>query len=244
MPTTDESTTLYGLLAVPSSVSDLQPSNPTPVTVTTSSLHAPTTALANRVSAYAKSALPPPTYAHSMRVYCYGAAIGRECFPEWNLTPGSALDETYFLTAMLHDIGTTDQNISSTKLSYEFFAGVLALDLLQQDEEGKAPKAQAESVAEAIFRHQDVQGNGMVTLLTQLIQIGTLLDNIGAETPAKWVTRGTIEGINKMWPREGWSGCFRRTVEEEKRLKPYAMVSRIQGFEEVIMGNKVTAVDE
>ncbi|RPB18984.1 cyanamide hydratase family HD domain-containing protein [Terfezia boudieri ATCC MYA-4762] len=241
----DESTAIYGLLAVPASVSDLQPSNPTPATVPISSLNPPTTALATRVNAYVKSVLPFPTYAHSMRVYCYGTAIGRQCFPEWGLTPGSALDETYFLTAMLHDIGTTDQNISSTKLSYDFFAGVLALDLLQQDEVGKAPRAQAESVAEAIFRHQDVQDKGMVTLLTQLIQMGTLLDNIGAETPAKWVTRGTIEGINKMCPRKGWSECFRKTVDEEKRLKPYAMVSRIQGFEEVIKGNKVTtAVDE
>ena len=145
---------------------------------------------------------------------------------------------------MLHDIGTTDQNISNTRLSYEFFAGVLALDLLQQGEEGAAPKAQAESVAEAIFRHQDVQDEGMVTLVTQLIQLGTLLDNVGADVPAKWVTRGTIEAVNGMWPREGWSVCFRSTVEKEKRLKPYAMVSRIQGFEEMIMGNKITVLDK
>lgn len=56
------------------------------------------------------------------------------------------------------------QNIRSTKLSYEFFAGVLAWYLLQQDEEGKALKAQAEIVAGMIFRHQDVQDKGMVTM--------------------------------------------------------------------------------
>lgn len=120
------------------------------------------------------------------------------------------------------------------------------MELLQREsaEGGTAPREQAESVAEAIFRHQDVQDKGNVTLVTQLIQLGTLLDNIGAAEPAKWVTRGTIEEVNRAWPREGWSGCFRDTVKREKTLKPYAMVSRIEGFEDLIMGNEVTGGKE
>src|SRR2546423_5656391 len=94
------------------------------------------------------------------------------------------------------------------------------------------------------FRHQDVQDKGQVSLVTQLIQLGTLLDNVGAEVPSRWVTRETIEGVNAMWPRTGWSACFRRTVEKEKQLKPFAMVSRIEGFEGLIMANIVTAADE
>jgi len=150
------------------------------------------------------------------------------------------------MTAMLHDIGTTPQTIGNTRLSYEFWAGVHALDLLQNTSvsgggEGVAPRDQAESVCEAILRHQDVQDKGQVSLVTQLIQLGTLLDNIGAPQPAEWVTKGTIESVNEMYPRKGWSGCFAGTVEQEKELKPYAMVSRIEGFEKMIMDNSVTS---
>ncbi|KAF8952269.1 hypothetical protein BGZ46_003596, partial [Entomortierella lignicola] len=153
------------------------------------------------------------------------------------LTPGSALDETWFCTAMLHDIGTTPEHISSTRLSYEFWAGYHALDLLQDVKvsgggEGVAEKDQAESVAEAIIRHQDVQPNGGISLLTRLIHWGTLLDNIGAGS--ELVDGETIENVCKEYSRKGWGGCFKGTVEEEKKLKPYAMVSRIEGFEELI----------
>ena len=150
------------------------------------------------------------------------------------------------MTAMLHDIGTTPQNIKSTRLSYEFWAGVHALDLLQNPSvsgggEGVAPCDQAESVCEAILRHQDVQDKGQVSLVTQLIQLGTLLDNVGAPQPAEWVAKGTIENVNEMYPRTKWSGCFSGTVGQEKELKPYAMVSRIEGFEKMIMENDVTS---
>src|SRR5271170_2154658 len=236
-------TDLYGLTALPASVGALKPSNTAPNTVPSSSLSPPDTPLAKRVQAYVKAQLSPDTYRHSMRVYSYGLAIARECFPEWHVE--GKLQETWFLTAMLHDIGTTDAIIGSTRLSYEFWAGVHALDLLQNPSvsggEGKAPVEQAESVAEAIFRHQDVQDKGQVSLVTQLIQLGTLLDNVGAPDAKRLVSDGTIEVVNGLYNRNSWSGCFRDTVEEEKRLKPWAMVSRIEGFEEMIMANRVTS---
>ena len=144
---------------------------------------------------------------------------------------------------MLHDIGTTPENISNTRLSYEFWAGVHALDLLQDVKvsgggEGVAEKDQAESIAEAIIRHQDVQPLGKITLLTRLIHWGTFLDNIGAVV--ELVDQKTIEAVCAVVPREGWCGCFKGTVEEEKRLKPYAMVSRIEGFEAMIEKNANT----
>jgi len=71
------------------------------------------------------------------------------------------------LTVMLHDIGTCDGFLTARKLSFEFWGGYygLELELLQKPEttgsaggkEGVALKEQAESVAEATIRHQDVQ---------------------------------------------------------------------------------------
>ena len=71
--------------------------------------------------------------------------------------------------------------------------------------------------------------------MTRLIHMGTLLDNIGAGI--ELVNEKTIEAVNAEYGRKGWSGCFKGTVDWEKREKPYAMVSRIEGFEEKIEGN-------
>jgi len=237
---------IYGFTPLPADASALpQPTSP-PKAVPISSLSPPSSPLAERVQAYCQAKLSSETFNHSMRVYCYGLAIARECFPDWHIDSGSKLEETWFCTAMLHDIGNAEEFIASTKLSYEFFAGYHALDLLQnpkitggsaRDQNSVATKEQAESVAEAIIRHQDVQDKGSVTLVTQLIQLGTLLDNIGAQKHL--VARGTIEGVVGKWPRTGWSGCFKRVVEKEMELKPWAMVSRIEGFDTKIMSNEV-----
>jgi cyanamide hydratase len=56
-------------------------------------------------------------------------------------------------------------------MSFEFFGGFLALDLLQKY---GAPKEQAESVAEAIIRHQDLGDIGTISTVGQLIQLSTL----------------------------------------------------------------------
>ena len=60
----------------------------------------------------------------------------------------------------------------STHLSFEFQGGYKALDLLTQH---GAPQAQAEAVAEAIIRHQDVGETGMISQLGFLIQVGRRL---------------------------------------------------------------------
>jgi len=233
-------TKLYGFTALPADQSQAKPSSAGPIPVDAESVQLPNTPLAKRVIKYVKSKLDADTYRHSLRVYTYGCAIARQCFPEYELIPGSELEETWFLTAMLHDIGTSSEYLTNTRLSFEFWGAFHALQLLQDPAvtgggEGTAPVEQAESVAEAIIRHQDIQDKGMITLITRLIHLGTLLDNIGAGR--EFVHAETIESVNKKYPRPGWSGCFKKTVEKEKSVKPYAMVSRIEGFEDSIIKN-------
>jgi cyanamide hydratase len=253
--TTTNTTKLYGLTAVPADQSKQEPATSTPGPLDISALQVPQTALATRVAAYAESKLDADTYRHSLRVYSYGCAIARRCFPEFELAQGSKLEETWFLTAMLHDIGTSPEFLTATRLSFEFWGGYHALRILQDgsvtgsgsdghgegrgegegEGEGVAPREQAESVAEAIIRHQDLQDKGSITLITRLIHLGTLLDNVGAG--AELVNRQTIENVVREYPRPGWSSCFKSTVEREKSVKPYAMVSRIEGFEGMIEKN-------
>ncbi|KAJ9495315.1 hypothetical protein H2202_009102 [Exophiala xenobiotica] len=249
--TTTDTSKLYGLTAVPADQSKQKPATSTPGPLDISALQVPQTALATRVAAYAESKLDADTYRHSLRVYSYGCAIARQCFPEFELAQGSKLEETWFLTAMLHDIGTSPEFLTATRLSFEFWGGYHALKILQDgsvtgsgsdgigegrsEGEGVASREQAESVAEAIIRHQDLQDKGSITLITRLIHLGTLLDNVGAG--AELVNRQTIENVVREYPRPGWSSCFKSTVEREKSVKPYAMVSRIEGFEEMIEKN-------
>lgn len=88
---------------------------------------------------------------------------------------------------MLHDIGTTDDNLRGTRLSFEFRSGLLALEMLRKRPEseteadgagavgGLATREQAESVAEAVFRHQDLHEKGSITAVGQLLQMATIL---------------------------------------------------------------------
>ncbi len=63
---------------------------------------------------------------------------------------------------MLHDIGTAEAYFESTRMSFDIYGGFLALETLKSL--GSAHD-QAEAVAEAIVRHQDV---GLIILLNAL----------------------------------------------------------------------------
>jgi len=137
-----------------------------PANILIDDIELPNSELVKRTQAYAKKELPERTYSHSMRVYYYGYAIVKHHLPE--LEP---LLETYFLTCMLHDIGTTETNLNATRMSFEFHGGFLALNLLQ---EFGASKSQAESVCEAIIRHQDLGDSGTISSVGQLVQLATV----------------------------------------------------------------------
>lgn len=149
-------------------------------------------------------------------------------FPEWRYSP-----ETYLLASMLHDIGTTDANMSSTQLSFEFQGGMQALNLLIQN---GASQSTAESVCETIIRHQDVGETGNITTLTAVIHFATLLDNAGANPDL--VHKETIESVVHAWPREGWTGCFAATVRKESKSKPWSHTTKIEGFAEMVEANE------
>lgn len=143
-----------------------------PVAIAVSETPTPATPLARRVDEYCRKSLPKPVYLHSLRVYHLGLAMKRYVAPDWEFS-----DETYFLACLLHDVGGTPENLRATFLSHEFFAGYLTLDLLQNDSAGGnavASKPQAESVAEAIIRHQDLCQTGSLTAMGQILQLATI----------------------------------------------------------------------
>lgn len=146
---------------------------------------------------------------------------------------------TLALTALLHDIGTTHDNLRATQLSFEFYGGILALELV-----GKqlgAPQSQAEAVAEAIIRHQDLGETGNITFLGQLIQLATIYDNMGGNP--ELVHPDTKVDVNKAFPRNGWSRCFSDTIREENGLKPWAHTTSLgeEEFPNGVLNNQLMA---
>lgn len=66
-------------------------------------------------------------------------------------------------------------------MSFEFFGRLKALEILQNLQPSfvgggvaVTPKDQAEGVAEAVIRHQDLCGKGKITALGQLLQLATI----------------------------------------------------------------------
>ena len=207
----------YGWTAVPRKTSALLEQfhvSGNPPVVSVSSIQLPSSPLCKAVHGYALRELPVETFNHSMRVFYYGIAILQHAFPSWT---SPSFVETYFLSAMLHDIGTTEKNIHATLMSFEFYGGLLSLDLLRSL---GAPNEQAENVAETIIRHQDLGNEGTVTRIEALIQLATIFDNMGGQP--QLVNVATIESVTKAYPRKKWSTCFAATIRKENTLKPWA----------------------
>jgi cyanamide hydratase len=76
------------------------------------------------------------------------------------------------LTCLLHDIATTPKNLRATKLSFEYYGGFIAIDLITKN---GGSQDLAESVAEAVIRHQDFIEDGNITTVGQVIQLSTTL---------------------------------------------------------------------
>ncbi|KAL9610930.1 MAG: hypothetical protein Q9167_004408 [Letrouitia subvulpina] len=191
---------------------------PTPQRV--SAISVPSSVLIKAVLEYAEQELPRK-------------AMHIDQFPDWQFS-----DETYLLTCLLHDIGTTDKNLTATLMSFEFYGGMLALDLLK---ELQAPVQQAESVAEAIMRHQDLGETGKITTIGLLVQMATIFDNMGGHS--ELVHKDTIEDVVKNYPRQKWSSCFASTIRKENGLKPWAHTTALgeEDFPEGVQNNQLMA---
>jgi len=107
-------------------------------------------------------------------------------------------------------------------MSFEFYGGLIVLDLLKKLD---APMPQAEHVAEAVIRHQDLGKTGTLTRIGALIQLATIFDNMGGNP--QLVDESTIEDVVKAYKRTNWSACFAATIRRENGLKPWAHTTHL-----------------
>ncbi|GME63170.1 Cyanamide hydratase [Neofusicoccum parvum] len=205
----------------------------TPNPFSTTDIKYPDTKLVRQSLARVEKELAPETLNHSLRVYYFGMAIVRTQFPAW-LSDGWLDEETWLLVCLFHDIGTTHHALRSTHMSFDFWGGIEALQTLQSF---GADKSQAESVAECIIRHQDPGETGSISCVGLLVQLATLLDNAGKFKDL--VHPETIKNVVEKYPRNGWSGCFAKTIREEIGHKPWAHSTAIDGFAEMVEDNEL-----
>ncbi|KAJ7161043.1 hypothetical protein C8R46DRAFT_358637 [Mycena filopes] len=234
----DSNVSFYGWTAVPRDPEVLFKDHPTasgdhpkqdPFTVEDFPL--PESPLVNQVREFVKKELDVPTFNHSNRVYVYGAALVKTHFPTWTYDK-----ETYYLACLLHDIGTAEKYLATTKMSFEFKGAIVARDLILQL---GGVEDQADSVCDAIVRHQDIfVKGGNITQIGQALQLATilgtppymlhlpfirlltaLLDNVGIR--ANLIHPNLIETTVAAFPRIGWSEHFGSVIEKELSLKPW-----------------------
>ncbi|PIL36125.1 hypothetical protein GSI_01785 [Ganoderma sinense ZZ0214-1] len=113
----------------------------------------PATALVQEVRAFAQKELDEQTFNHSNRVFVYGSALVKTHFPQWKFNENAMAVETYALSCLLHDIGTAEKFLATTHMSFEFKGAIVARDLILGL---GGPEPEADSVCDAIIRHQDI----------------------------------------------------------------------------------------
>jgi cyanamide hydratase len=97
-------------------------------------------------------------------------------FPEWtSITEESTFLETYALACLLHDIGTTDQHLEETLLSFEFYGGFVAEGVLR---EKGVVREMRDAVVESVIRHQDLGEVGTQTRVGGLLQLATIFGRL------------------------------------------------------------------
>ncbi|KAI9168038.1 cyanamide hydratase [Paramyrothecium foliicola] len=191
--------------------------------------------LVAEAQSFAKARLGPEAFNHSMRIFYWGTVIARRLLPEHaqELSP-----VTWALTCLLHDIGTAEAYFTATRMSFDIYGGIKAREVLKilggSDD-------QAEAVAEAIIRHEDMGVDGTITFLGQLIQLATLYDNVGVyegiEDFGSWVGDITRDSVNTVFARHGWCSWFACTVRKEETNKPWCHTTHIPQFDKQLEAN-------
>ncbi|KAF8628577.1 hypothetical protein AX17_005973 [Amanita inopinata Kibby_2008] len=181
--------------------------------------------------------LDEQTFNHSNRVYIYGVALTKTHFPSWSYDL-----ETYYLTCLMHDIGTAKRFLATTKMSFEFKGGIVARDLILKL---GGIEDQADSVCDAIIRHQDlfIKG-GNITMIGQILQLATVLDNTGIR--ANLIHPSLIKSTCAAFPRKGWCTHFANVIETELKLKPWCHTTVFEEphWKEGVKSNFATAIRE
>ena len=162
-------------------------------------------------------------------------AITKQQFPKQYAVLNPA---TWALACLLHDLGTAEENLTATRMSFDIYGGVKAMHLLKDI---GATADQAEAAAEAIIRHEDMGVDGTITFIGQLIQLATTYDNTGVHPHVKdfgkLIHEVTRAEVNEAHPRLKWCAFFSRIIQKEEAIKPWCHSTHLVDFDKEIAAN-------
>jgi cyanamide hydratase len=178
---------------------------------------------------------PSPTASKCLSNFISGIAITKQQFPE----KFAALNPvTWALTCLLHDLGTAEENLTATRMSFDIYGGIKAMLVLKSF---GATDDQAEAAAEAIIRHEDMGVDGTITYIGQLIQLATTYDNTGfhphVRNIGELVHESTRTEINETYPRIKWCTFFSTIIRKEESIKPWCHSTHLVNFDKEIETN-------
>ncbi|KAJ7269082.1 hypothetical protein C8J57DRAFT_1324523 [Mycena rebaudengoi] len=132
-----------------------------------------------------------------LTIRCERTTLVKTHFPHWSYD-----GETYYLACLLHDIGTAENFLATTKMPFEFKGAIVTRDLL----------IQLGGVEDQAKEHILVEGH--ITQVGQTVQLTIIL---GTRTiHPKFIKTTTV-----AFPRNGWSDHFARAFEKEVDFKPW-----------------------
>jgi hypothetical protein len=173
----------------------------------------PDTRLARAAEALAVRVSPPALVRHCQRTYVFGAALLQR--------QGRTFDaELFYLAAMLHDLGLTDEFEDGVTPFERRGADVARRALLT---EGAAPETAA-LVHEAIALHMEATAADDPRPEVAGVSLGAAVDVLGlrlSDLPADLVAR-----ILEAYPRLEFKAMLAEAIARQVQLKPQSRIAR------------------
>jgi hypothetical protein len=173
----------------------------------------PDTRLAKAAEAMAVRVSPPALVGHCRRTYAFGAALLQQ--------QARTVDhEVFYIAAMLHDLGLTDEFEDGVTPFEQRGADVAHRALLA---EGAAPET-AELVRQAVARHLEVTAADDPRPEVAGVTIGAAVDVLGlrlSDLPAALVAE-----VLETYPRLEFKTMLAEAIARQIQLKPGSRIAR------------------
>lgn len=176
-------------------------------------LRLPDSAVCRAATQYAQRVSEPYLFHHVMRTYVFAELAGRTSERQYD-------PELLYLASVLHDLGLTDEAEARTRFEVE------GADMAKRflGEQGMAER-DIELVWEAVALHSTPVIPQRMRPEIALCQLGAGID--GGAVPRAMLSRALVEEVLEQWPRLGFKGALRETLEKLYRRGPAAAESYV-----------------
>ncbi|MFF0267100.1 HD domain-containing protein [Kribbella sp. NPDC004536] len=162
----------------------------------------PSSMVAQRIDAYARSTLPDPLLQHSIRSWLWGCMLAEVDRIEYD-------EERLYVAALLHDVGLADRPgpeaacfaVHGSRVAHRVVIDAGGTDLF------------ADAVADAIAAHFNVEVPLPWGPEAHLLHAGTHLDVVGLRITE--LARSTVADVHTRAPRDGFPDHFITAMREE-----------------------------